>query len=112
MTNRYINTSSYNLIKEYDRLKTFKDNGFSNSSVNIEEAARCGLYYYRGDDIIKCQFCNIIIGKFIGHGSVSKIHKQVSENCPLLLNRYNENLPIRDDHYDGESRCPDMCGAM
>jgi hypothetical protein len=90
----YIDTSSFNLLKEEDRLATFVNNGWANSYVNSEDLARLGFYFFKKHDIVKCIFCYVSIGEFETGDTALREHQKWSPNCPLIRRRSTDNIPI------------------
>lgn len=98
--------------KEEDRLKTFLDNGWTNSFVIAEELARVGFYYFKRPHVVKCAFCFVPIYDFGDGFNPLREHSNRSPNCPLIRRRITDNIPIDNDLLDQILPPPsyDVCG--
>lgn len=90
----FIDLSTYNLLREEDRLATFINNEWVNSFVSAVELAQLGFYFLRKPDYVKCIFCYVSIGEFEAGDTPLSEHQKWSPNCPLLKRRRTDNVPI------------------
>jgi baculoviral IAP repeat-containing protein 7/8 len=87
-------TKGYDLNKESDRLRTFRDNFWRNEFIHHEGLALVGFYFHKHPDIVKCNFCHIIIHDFEAGDTPLGEHYKHSPNCPLLKRRKTDNEPV------------------
>jgi len=111
-----IDISNYDLTKEKDRIASFTENGFCNQKIDFRDLALVGFFFFRRPDLVKCEFCQIVIGNFERGDIVIEEHLKHSPNCPLLTKRRaTANIPI-DKKLFQESLPPisknDVCGIQ
>lgn len=80
------------LTREEDRLKTF-DN-WSCDFVDKNVLARTGMYYTNENDVVRCQFCKILIGSWEEDDDPITEHIRWSTNCPLIRRKETSNIAI------------------
>ena len=95
--------------------------------VDVRELARNGFYYYRINnnvqcvlckpDMVKCAFCNVIIGNWEADDSVQGEHKKFSPNCPMVKQKaITNNVPLIKKELFSTPECscdccPDCCSC-
>lgn len=77
---------------EKRRLKTFFQ--FPNDVMDIRLLAKSGLYYLGEGEICKCFFCEVEISQWYSYKNPIIEHIQLSMGCPLLANKFTNNIPI------------------
>ena len=75
--------NNYSTFKE--RLKSFKS--WKNDNVSPEDLAKNGFYFYRDLDLVKCNFCHIIIGNWQPGDKVSSEHYKYNPNCKIFTEK-------------------------
>lgn len=98
--NSMIDISAYDLTRENDRLQSFIENGWSNSYVSKEDLALIGFYFFKPPDFVKCIFCHVIISQFEQGDIALREHRKFSPNCPLIVRRPTDNVPISAENLD------------
>jgi hypothetical protein len=58
--------------------------------------ALLGFYFFDHPDAVKCAFCKIVIREFQEGDEALQEHRKHSPNCPLLLRRSTNNIPISE----------------
>lgn len=98
--NSFVDLKSFDLNKEKDRLRTFTENYCNINSRSFKKLAIVGYYFVQHPDVVKCQFCHVVLTVSHTMDNVLCQHLQVSPNCPLLIRRPTRNLPISDVELD------------
>lgn len=71
-----------NMNHECDRLRTYSD--WPCSFMNPRDLAKAGFYYFHHDDVVRCAFCHVEIGKWEVGDNAMTDHQRWSNNCPFL----------------------------
>jgi baculoviral IAP repeat-containing protein 7/8 len=95
-----INFSGYDLLKESDRLRSFRDNKWNDSHVRASDLARLGCYFFKSPDLVRCIFCYVQLSEFASNDDALKEHLRFSPNCPLLRRCETRNEPIDRDELE------------
>lgn len=88
------------LNKEESRLKTFDNPNWNVPFLDKRKLAQIGLYYLGTQDVVKCKFCKVEIGKWEQDDDCFTEHYRWSSNCPLLRRHPTDNVPIDADALD------------
>jgi hypothetical protein len=91
---------------EENRLKTF--NNWNIPFVNKHQLALLGFYYYDLDDIVKCYFCSVEIGKWERGDDVLASHIKWSPSCNFIRGRITNNIPINNPNAESHDFNPDF----
>lgn len=95
--------------KESDRLKTF--NGWPCSFMDPKDLAKSGFYFIHHEDIVRCAFCSVEIGRWENGDSAMADHQRWSNNCPFLCGIDVGNVPIdANETINLERPSQDTCG--
>lgn len=73
---------------EYNRLLSFRHEHWTR--FDTREMAASGLYAVGIDDLVRCEFCNILLYKWDAEKcgrDCRAVHYQFNPNCPFLINR-------------------------
>lgn len=102
-------TTSTNLRKESERIKTFRD--WQCEFLNPRDLAKGGFYYTNEQDIVRCAFCGVEIGCWERGDDPDQDHKKWSSNCDFVRGRQCGNIPMSDDEeISNEEHGYDTCG--
>lgn len=74
--------SGPNMSLECDRLGTF--GGWPCAFLQPRALAKAGFYYTRKEDVVKCAYCSIEIGKWEPGDDALADHRRWSPSCPFL----------------------------
>lgn len=85
---------------EADRLKTFND--WPCTFLKPKNLAKAGFYYTKKEDLVKCAYCGVEIGKWQRGDDIVTDHKRWSPNCTFLN---NNTMPSNEQFNDGEDTC-------
>lgn len=101
-------TLDYN--KEVDRLETYND--WNNTFIDKHILAKIGFYYLNVDDKVKCNFCKIIVKRWIEGDNPVEEHMKWSSSCPFMRRRTTRNIPINEEELDAilPPQFSDVCG--
>lgn len=80
----FTETDGRDFKKESERLASFT--GWSCSYVTPASLAKAGFYYTKKDDLVKCAYCGIEIGKWEPGDDALRDHKKWSPDCPYVKN--------------------------
>ncbi|XP_055704560.1 death-associated inhibitor of apoptosis 1-like isoform X2 [Phlebotomus papatasi] len=80
------------LHREENRLLTF-DN-WNVEFIDKRQLAMLGFYFLGYQDVVKCAFCRVEIGRWEPSDEVFTEHYRWSTNCPLLRRRPTANVPL------------------
>ncbi|XP_059614742.1 death-associated inhibitor of apoptosis 1-like [Phlebotomus argentipes] len=80
------------LHREENRLLTFEN--WSVEFIDRQKLALLGFYFLGYQDVVKCAFCRVEIGRWEPADDVFTEHYRWSTNCPLLRRRPTANVPI------------------
>lgn len=83
-----------NLNCEEERLKSFRMNNWCNLYINEKDLALVGFYYLEKPDLVKCNFCQVVLYNFENGDIALQEHIKWSPNCPLIKRRATGNIPI------------------
>lgn len=84
---------------EGERLKTFA--GWPSPYVTPTSLARAGFYYVRQEDLVRCAFCGIEIGKWEEGDDAMADHRKWSPDCDFVRRLDCGNVPIGGEPSDG-----------
>lgn len=76
------------------RLKSFVR--FPNEIMDITLLAKSGFYYSGSNETCKCFFCEIEISYWNIYTNPIVEHVKLSTGCPLLENKFTNNIPINE----------------
>ncbi|XP_055686730.1 death-associated inhibitor of apoptosis 1-like [Lutzomyia longipalpis] len=98
------------LHREENRLQTFE--GWTVEFIDKNKLAMLGFYFLGYQDVVKCAFCRVEIGRWERDDDVFTEHYRWSTNCPLLRRRPTSNVPIDAEALDRvlPSVSYDTCG--
>lgn len=68
--------------RESDRLSTFVD--WPLTFIKPSSLAKAGFYYTRKDDIVRCAYCDVEVGKWEQGDDALKDHARWSPDCPFV----------------------------
>lgn len=84
---------------EIDRLRTFS--GWPCPFLHPASLAKAGFYYTKKEDVVKCAYCGVEIGKWEQGDDIIKDHKRWSPNCIFL----KSIMPANAQLDEGEDTC-------
>lgn len=77
---------------EFNRLASFSD-WPGESTIPIDELARCGLFSNGDGTHIQCAFCRYLFSDYSSTTNPLQMHLSANRNCDFLLGRSVGNLP-------------------
>ncbi|GAB0098210.1 Death-associated inhibitor of apoptosis 1 [Sergentomyia squamirostris] len=80
------------LHREENRLLTFEN--WTVAFIDKQKLAMLGFYFLGYQDVVKCAFCRVEIGRWEPADDVFTEHYRWSTNCPLLRRRPTSNVPL------------------
>lgn len=81
-----------NMNSERDRLKTF--DGWPCAFMSPKALAKAGFYYFHLEDVVRCAFCRVEIGRWEVGDNAMTDHQRWSNNCPFLCGVEVGNIPL------------------
>lgn len=81
-----------NYKSEKERLESFA--GFPSGTVDVRQLAAAGFFYTKCDDICRCAFCNVEVGRWEEGDNPMEEHKKWSKNCCFLNHMDVGNIPV------------------
>ncbi|XP_026290013.1 death-associated inhibitor of apoptosis 1 isoform X2 [Frankliniella occidentalis] len=81
-----------NFRSEKERLESFA--GFPSRAMNVRQLAAAGFWYTKCEDIVRCAFCNVEVGRWEEGDDPIEEHKKWSKNCSFLKHMKVGNIPI------------------
>ena len=64
------------------------------SYINPRELARNGFYFTGKADIVRCNFCDVMVYGWEAEDSVFIEHSRYSGSCPFLTGHADRNIPL------------------
>jgi hypothetical protein len=100
--NQFSSSNQTNLYSELERRRTFVD--WPVPFLPAASLASAGFYYLRIEDVVKCIFCGIEVGKWEPGDVPLKDHQKWSPTCKFVKNCAFENIPINEsDNQNSDS---------
>ncbi|XP_026285713.1 death-associated inhibitor of apoptosis 1 isoform X1 [Frankliniella occidentalis] len=87
-----LSTRSHDYRSEKERLESFA--GFPTESMDVRQLAAAGFWYTKSDDIVRCAFCNVEVGRWEEGDDPIEEHKKWSKNCSFLNHMETGNIPV------------------
>lgn len=81
-----------NMKSERDRLKTFE--GWPCIFMDPKDLAKAGFYYIHLEDVVRCAFCRVEIGRWEAGDNAMTDHQRWSSNCPFISGVDVGNVPL------------------
>ncbi|XP_034253677.1 death-associated inhibitor of apoptosis 1-like isoform X2 [Thrips palmi] len=75
-------TPSRDYKVERQRLESFA--GYPSNSVDVRQLAKAGFFFTKSEDIVRCAFCDVEVGRWEEGDNPAEEHKKWSKNCPFL----------------------------
>lgn len=91
---RMTSSRSINLRREEERLKTFSNWPIGN--IDPKELAKCGFYYMKTGDEIRCAFCGLQMSTWEQDWNPTHLHRERSVECDFINERDCGNIPLMD----------------
>lgn len=109
-----MSTASNIYFSEFERLKTFQENGWPHSFLSPEVMAKCGFYYTGINDDVKCPFCNVVVFNWSNGDEPIREHIRASGRCRFVNGYDVGNIFIGDDPREIFDLTPgeDVCGLF
>lgn len=105
---------NYNYDREADRLLSFSSSNFNlkHDHVTAKDLAALG-FYIEATGSVKCRFCKVPFENFQNGETALQNHQKWSPNCPLLLRRKTDNIPLNAAELDKilPEKSSDVCGS-
>ncbi|KAK9502250.1 hypothetical protein O3M35_011054 [Rhynocoris fuscipes] len=95
--------SNVNLFKESERLKTFEQ--WPVEFMSRHKMAEAGFYYLKKDDVVRCIFCGVEIGRWVPGDDPMNDHIRWSPECRFVRKLPVGNIPLSDDNEPGIDTC-------
>ncbi|KAJ1531811.1 hypothetical protein ONE63_000465 [Megalurothrips usitatus] len=83
---------THNYKLEEQRLLSFA--GFPSGTVDVRQLAAAGFWYTKSDDIVRCAFCNVEVGRWEEGDNPMEEHQKWSKNCSFLKHMDVGNVPV------------------
>uniref|UniRef100_T1HCP5 RING-type domain-containing protein n=1 Tax=Rhodnius prolixus TaxID=13249 RepID=T1HCP5_RHOPR len=103
MSQQWHGVQNINLYKESERLKTFDQ--WPVEFMPRHKMAEAGFYYLKKDDIVRCVFCGVEIGKWVPGDDPMVDHMKWSPQCRFVRKLPVGNVPLSDDQESGMDTC-------
>jgi hypothetical protein len=81
--------------KEADRLRTYDT--WSVSFMNKNDLAAAGFYFTGREDVVRCTFCGVQVGRREPGDDPFKDHKRLGRCCEFISGYYSKNIHISSD---------------
>lgn len=75
-------TPSRNYKDEKQRLESYA--GYPSNTVDVRQLAKAGFWFTKSEDIVRCAFCDVEVGRWEEGDNPVEEHKKWSKNCPFL----------------------------
>jgi len=100
-------SSELDFNKESARLQSFINQNWDDEA-NLVDSKNLALFgfYFNNNREVRCKFCNLKLD-FTELADPLEAHKIYSKNCPLILGKPTENVPI--DKLELQNRLPRTC---
>uniref|UniRef100_A0A146LQQ7 Apoptosis inhibitor IAP n=4 Tax=Lygus TaxID=30084 RepID=A0A146LQQ7_LYGHE len=82
-------------FKESERLKTFER--WPVSFLSPRTMTEAGFYYINRDDIVRCAFCNIEVGRWVEGDDPMADHERWAPACRFVRHQDVNNVPIGEE---------------
>ncbi|UXX41898.1 iap-3 [Psilogramma increta granulovirus] len=90
--------NTVNMMNDYNsRVQTFKENGWPHKFLSPETMAKCGFYYLKRGDEVRCHFCKVEIMKWQPGDNPIADHKKYAPQCTFAQKILN--LPFCDNDF-------------
>ncbi|XP_026291412.1 baculoviral IAP repeat-containing protein 7 isoform X3 [Frankliniella occidentalis] len=83
---------SLNYRSEKERLESFA--GFPSNAMDVRQLAAAGFWFTKSEDIVRCAFCNVEVGRWEEGDDPIEEHKKWSKNCSFLKRMEVGNIPV------------------
>lgn len=94
LTKAQVTQNEEDMKVESKRIKTFSSS-WPHKFLSPEALAAAGFYFVR-DDIVRCPFCKIEVGRWEEEDIPKKEHRRWSGNCPFIRGIPCGNVPINE----------------
>lgn len=88
-------SQSRRFYREAERLKTFER--WPVSFLSPRTMTEAGFYYINRDDIVRCAFCNIEVGRWVEGDDPMADHERWAPACRFVRNIDNNNVPLGEE---------------
>jgi hypothetical protein len=85
--------------KEADRLRTY--DRWPVSFVNTNELAAAGFSFIGSEDMVRCPFCGMQVGRWEPGDDPFREHKCWSQSCGFVNGHFVINIPTGSDDHQG-----------
>lgn len=62
--------------------------------MDVRQLAAAGFWYTKSEDIVRCAFCNVEVGRWEEGDDPMEEHKKWSKNCSFLKHMDVGNIPV------------------
>jgi hypothetical protein len=103
------NLQNLNLKSKIDRRKTFKYSRVPFMDINQLTAA--GFFFTNRSDVVRCEFCEVVVGHWVEGDEAFKNHQRLSPSCAFIKDLFVRSIPAPPKTFQQEpSKSNDVCG--